>query len=276
MRGCAIPETTRWLVGAIAVVLIGWALAPQAFAQNREAVTFPVDPGTLSGVLFVPSSVPAPAVIVLHTKGPRNAHEPADEDYAAALAREGFVALVVDYLDVAGSKLWAPKIDDELVHVVEQLGVRLEVAGKPIGMVGFSLGTHAVLVSALTPAVKAVVVYYGDYDLRAAKGIRFGPDVKMPIEVAAKVQAPVLMLHGEADNEIPVKYAREMEAALKSAGKTTELVTYPGAYHRFDRGPTSQMNGDTSRDGYVYKIDAAATKDAWARAVAWFKKYLES
>ncbi|MDA8108337.1 MAG: dienelactone hydrolase family protein [Betaproteobacteria bacterium] len=256
--------------GALAAVVF----AAGAAAQDGRAVTLDVRGGTLSGVMFVPAKTPAPAVIVLHTKG-EGKFEPADEKYAAALSAEGFVAVALNYLDVIGnSKLWSPKIDHEIAHVVDELGKRPEVGGKPVGIVGFSLGAHGILVSALDPNVKALVVYYGDYDLRKAKGIHFPPEVKMPIDVAAEVNAPLLMLHGESDNEIPVQLARDMEAALKAAGKTSKLVVYPGAYHRFDRGPNARMRGNTTREGYVYQYDEAATRDAWTQALEWLRKYL--
>ena len=55
--------------------------------------------GKLSAVLFVPEKTPAPGVIVLHP-----AYEPgvkdSDEKYAAALAKDGFVALAPDYLAI--------------------------------------------------------------------------------------------------------------------------------------------------------------------------------
>lgn len=259
---------------AVAAVMTATLQVSQAAAQDRQTVVFPVEGGTLSGVMFVPEKTPAPAVIVLHTKG-AGKFEPADASYAEALAREGFLAVTVNYLDVVGNrKLWSPAIDRELSQVVDLLRERPEVANNPVGIVGFSLGAHGILVSALNPAVKAVAVYYGDYDLRKAKGLSFGPEVKMPIDVAAQVNAPVLMLHGERDDEIPVENARDMDAALKATGKKAELVVYPGAYHRFDRGPAGRMRGDRTREGYTYRYDDAATKDAWRRMVDWFRANL--
>ncbi len=78
----------------------------------------------------------------------------------------------------------------------------------------------------------SVVVYYGACDPRKAKGKQFGPNVKLPIDVVAEVNAPIMLLHGSLDNEVHVEIARDMEAALISAGKQAELVVYPGAYHR--------------------------------------------
>ena len=61
--------------------------------------------------------------------------------------------------------------------------------------------------------------------------------------------------------EIPAADVKEMETALRAAGKTAEFVLYPGAPHAFyaDYRPS-------------YRPEAA--KDAWGRCVAWFDKYL--
>ncbi|HUI44514.1 MAG TPA: dienelactone hydrolase family protein [Nitrospirota bacterium] len=260
------------VVVLIAITVVA-APTPSFSEHNGMTVSFPVEGGTMSGVLFVPARTPAPAVVVLHTKG--LAVEPADVKFAAALAKEGFVAVAVNYLEGAEGRLWAPAIDERLSQVVDLLRERPEVGGRPVGVVGFSLGAHGILVSALIPAVKVVVVYYGAYDPRKAKGKHFGPDVKLPIDVVAEVNAPVMMLHGTLDNEVPVQIARGMEAALKSAGKKVELVVYPGAYHRFDRGPTARMRGNRTRDGFIYQYDETAAKDAWKRTIAWFHTYLD-
>ena len=55
---------------------------------------------------------------------------------------------------------------------------------------------------------------------------------------------------------------KEMEAALKAAGKTAEFILYPDDPHAF--------NADYRQS---YRADAA--KDAWVRCVAWFNKYLK-
>lgn len=265
-----MPQVRRFVIFAIVLALA--STAPAA-AQQRADVTFPVKDGTLSGVIFRPAKTPAAAVLVLHTKG-EGVHEPADEAYAQALAGEGFVAVVVNYLELAGGKLWTPKIDAQLSRVVDLVRERPDAKGLPVGIVGFSLGAHGILVSARNPAVKAVTVYYGAYDARRAKGTQLGPAARTPFEVAAQVGAPVLMLHGDKDNEAPVEIARDMDAALKAAGKKSELVIYPGAYHRFERGPTDRMKGDTNREGFVYRYDDAAAKDAWRRTVAFLRANL--
>jgi len=258
-----------------------WAMcltiSAAAVAETREAVDIPVADGrALLAQLYAPGTGgAAPAVIVLHTKA--GSVEGFDSEYARALAKEGFVALAVNYLHpevTGGTRIWSPGITGDLSKTVEWLQSRPEVAGKPVGTVGFSLGSHGVLLAARQPAVKAVVVYYGAYNPRQIHSLKLPANVRLPIDVAGEVKAPVLMLHGEADDEVPVSDAKAMEAALKNAGKTVQLITYPGAYHRFDRGPVAGMRGDRSAHGYTYRKDNAASEDAYKRTVSWLKKYL--
>jgi carboxymethylenebutenolidase len=129
-----------------------------------------------------------------------------------------------------------------------------------IGVTGFCRGgMYTLLFAAQNSDVKAAVPWYGPIKPAKAAGIR---DVG-PLEVAAKITAPVLGLYGEADQGIPATDVKEMEAALKAAGKTAEFILYPGAPHAF--------NADYRQS---YRPEAA--KDAWTRCVAWFNKYLKA
>ena len=134
-------------------------------------------------------------------------------------------------------------------------------AGRPdrIGVTGFCRGgLYTLLFAGHNREVKASVAWYGQ--LRPTKT----PDVRTvgPLDIVTKINSPVLGLYGEADLGIPVADVKEMEASLKAAGKTADFVIYPGAPHAFyaDYRPS-------------YRPEAA--KDAWARCIAWFNKYLK-
>lgn len=161
--------------------------------------------------------------------------------------------------------------------MVEALVARPEVNGR-VGVVGFSLGAaKAMLLAARQPAIKAAIGYYGVYDLRLLMQHRMREKANfpvMPVDVAADVAAPVLLLHGEWDDETPLDQAEAMRDALRKAGKTVELVVYPKSYHRFDRGPAPRMRGDRSAGGYTYRLNDSARQDAWNRTLAWCRKYL--
>lgn len=164
----------------------------------------------------------------------------------------------------------------DLALAVDYLQARPEVQGRPIGIVGFSLGSKGIQVAARHTGVKAVVSYYGVFNLRilpqATKGLSVYPE--MPVDVAEKIQAPVLLLHGEWDDETPLNQAESMRDALKKGGKVHELVVYPRAYHNFDRGWQGIRPDGRGPEGYTYIRDPKAKEDAWKRTLAWFKKYL--
>jgi carboxymethylenebutenolidase len=129
-----------------------------------------------------------------------------------------------------------------------------------MGVTGFCRGgMYALLYAAYSKEIKACVAWYGQIKPTLSPGIR----TEGPLDVVAKITAPVLGLYGEADLGIPVADVREMEAALKAGGKTAEFIVYPGAPHAFfaDYRPS-------------YRADAA--KAAWSRCVAWFNTYLKA
>ena len=70
--------------------------------------------------------------------------------------------------------------------------------------------------------------------------------------------APVLAIYGEKDTGIPLEQVRKIEKLYKDAGKDIEVHVYPNAGHAFN-----------NPDHGMYVPEAA--KDAWARAVAFFK-----
>jgi carboxymethylenebutenolidase len=129
-----------------------------------------------------------------------------------------------------------------------------------IGVTGFCRGgLYTLLFAAQSADVKAAVAWYGQIKPAKTAGIRTAG----PLDVAARIQAPVLGLYGEADQGIPVADVREMEAALKAAGKTAEFILYPDAPHAFHAD-------------YRPSYRETPAKDAWARCLAWFKKYLSA
>ncbi len=264
----------RWL-GWYFAMLAACLCGPVFASAGSEEVRVPVGEGrVLNGTLFLPSrSGPAPAVLVLHTSG---GLQSADLAYAADLAQAGFVSLAVHYLNPRWEgKFHHPGYIRDLVLVVDYLQARPEVQGRPIGVVGFSLGSKGVLLAARHPGIKAVVSYYGVYDLRILPQTRGRSSYPtMPVDVAAEVGAPVLLLHGEWDDETPLSQAEAMREALLKAGKVVELVVYPKAYHRFERGPVASTSGGRIREGYTYRLDEKAKQDAWTRTLAWFRKYL--
>ena len=124
-----------------------------------------------------------------------------------------------------------------------------------LGIMGFCRGGRNVWhYSTHNPNLKAGVAFYGSLIDKS------DATPKSSIDLASEVKEPVLGLYGEADTGITPDQVKQMEDALKAAGKTAEFHEYPGAPHGFvaDYRPS-------------YRKDAA--EDAWAKMTAWFKKY---
>jgi len=196
------------------------------------------------------------------------------KDVSRRFAKEGFLSLTFEPYAREGGVLHLPNIESvrKVVDLVpdEQVMGDLDALtayakqhpaarADRIGVTGFCRGgMYTLLFAAHSLEVRAGVSWYGQ--LRPAKttGIRTAG----PLDIAAKINCPVLGLYGGEDLGIPVSDVKEMEAALKAAGKTAEFVIYPGAPHAFfaDYRPS-------------YRTEAA--KDAWGRCAVWFNKHLK-
>jgi carboxymethylenebutenolidase len=124
-----------------------------------------------------------------------------------------------------------------------------------LGIMGFCRGGRTVWhYSTHNPNLKAGVAFYGTL-VDKGDGVP-----KSSIELAPDVKEPVLGLYGEADAGIKVEQVKEMEAKMKSLGKTAEFHLYPGAPHGFHAD-------------YRPSYNKAAAEDGWKQLTAWFKKY---
>ncbi|HUG37245.1 MAG TPA: dienelactone hydrolase family protein, partial [Candidatus Limnocylindrales bacterium] len=78
-----------------------------------------------------------------------------------------------------------------------------------------------------------------------------------------KLSGPVLGLFAEKDAFVTPATAREVEAAIKAAGKPVEVHIYPGVDHAF------------FNDENTAAYNKAAADDAWTRTLAHFQKHLK-
>lgn len=125
-----------------------------------------------------------------------------------------------------------------------------------LGAVGFCRGGRAIwLYDAHNPQLKAVVAFYGPLG-----GQPSAIQPKTAGELAPQIHAPLLGLYGGADTGIPVADVEKARDAARAAGKTVETVIFPDAPHGFHAD-------------YRPSYRKAAAEDAWARALAWFKRY---
>jgi len=177
-------------------------------------------------------------------------------------AREGGVLHLADIQDVLKVINAVPdaQVMGDLTAIVAYAKKLPAARADRIGVTGFCRGgLYTLLFAAQSSDVKAAVAWYGQIKPAKTAGIR----TVGPLDLVAQFKAPVLGLYGGADQGIPVADVKEMESALKAAGKTAEFVIYADAPHAFhaDYRPSYREN---------------SAIDAWARCLTWFNRLLKN
>ena len=201
-----------------------------------------------------PGDAPRPAALLLHGAGGFDRQIANNNRYAAQLAAQGIDAYLVYYYSDLDDKMmsngvnvfedrypaWAKLVDDLADYLIAQKNSN----GK-VGLVGFSNGgILATGASTLDPKINAAVIYYGTDP--------------WPLGVKAKRFPPLLVLHGDADQIIPVQNGKELAAEAKAVGAKVDLVIYPGESH-----------------GFGARWDDKNATDAFNRAAAFLKRELQ-
>jgi hypothetical protein len=207
----------------------------------RREVTFTSAGHTLYGYwMRQPGPAARVTVILSHGKGGHLANR-TEWEHAEYLWQSGFDVLTYDYRGFGRSQ---GSSDDEttlaadanaaLAYALSQPGVTLA----RVVSYGHSLGSApAIALAAANPGIRTLVVESGFSNGQAMAetanplGIPVTWLLRQPMENAARiatVTAPVLILHGEADIQIPAWQARELYAAARG---TKELRIEPGAGH---------------------------------------------
>jgi carboxymethylenebutenolidase len=200
-------------------------------------------------------------------------------DVCRRLAKEGYVAIAPDFFARAGDPAplteWSEiaKIVGTATHaqVMGDIGATLgmiargELRGADparIAITGFCWGGLVTwMACAEFAALKAGVAWYGRLARPAAPNALFADNRPFPVEIAARIKAPVLGLYAEKDQSIPLSDVEAMRAALAAAGKAASSIhVYPGTQHGFHAD-------------YREVYDEAAARDGWARMSGFFAQH---
>jgi len=193
------------------------------------------------------------------------------KDICRRLAKAGYLAVAPEIYARQGDAVHAPSVevairianakpDPELYADVDAVVAWAARSGRGdparVGITGFCRGGRQVwMVASQSDRVNAGVAWYGALEAAPSAAMP-----RRPIDVASQLKAPILGLYGAADGGIPVDQVDRMRAALKAAGKTSEIVLYDDAEHGFFAD---------YRGSYQEK----AAQDGWNRMLAWFRKH---
>jgi len=219
-------------------------------------VQFPTNGVTTSAYLSTPKAGKGPGVLVIQEWWGLVGHI---KNVCDRFAAEGFTALAPDMYhgktasepDEAGKLFMALNIaqaEKDLRAAAKYLGGPSSTA--KLGAVGFCMGGQLALFAAtLNPSIGACVNFYGIH-----------PNVKPDY---TKLAGPVLGLFAEMDGFVTPQVAKDTDAAIKKAGKQSEIHIYPGVNHAFFN--------DERADAY----NKAAADDAWRRTLTFFRQHLK-
>jgi len=229
---------------------------PQPATAGRFEVRLPGSGITLGGILYrpeIPSGARRPAIVVLHGWQPSGTNGAlVVEARARRFSEQGYVALAL------AMRGWAPsdgaddcglRQPDDVARAVSWLASQPGVDPARVAINGFSQGGQVSLLAASRNApIRAVVAYFPVTDVARWKTTTTHPEIpgyiqavcepggttpRSPLLQAATITAPVLLVHGDLDMQVPTEQSQLMHDTLAALGRPTSLLLVPGAYHGF-------------------------------------------
>ncbi|MDI1249644.1 MAG: alpha/beta hydrolase [Lacunisphaera sp.] len=223
--------------------------------------------------LYFPLTMPQDrllaAVIIIHGGGFNEGDKgrPREISIGRTLALHGYVGMSINYklAKTKGVATWPQPVYDAKAAVrwLRMNSARLGLDPERIAVIGCSAGGNLAAMLALTgpadefdaaspypavpAAVRCAIDFYGviellDYhDMKMfARSRTEAPELYRrgsPNRYADAHDAPMLIVHGTADETVKVAHSELLAAALAQAGVEHQLVLLPGAPHTFDLEP---------------------------------------
>ncbi len=145
--------------------------------------------------------------------------------------------------DAIHGRLGHVEVEDQLAGV-EFLRQQEWVAADRIGIFGHSYGGYMVLMClaashvfragvAVAPVTDWTLydTHYTERYLGTPEDNPHGYEASSPLPRAADIDAPLLLMHGMADDNVLFTHTLKLVKALQDAARPFELMTYPGAKH---------------------------------------------
>lgn len=220
------------------------------------------DGQTVPAYLTIPNGKPPFPLVVMPHGGPLVGEDVIYDPWSQMLAHYGYAVLQPQYrgshnygLDwyrkaffngsEAGRKMQTDK-DDGAIFLAKQ-GI---VDPDRIAMVGWSYGGYAALVAAIrdpqiyqcvvagaavTDPIMQVNYYRWELD-GTQKDAQLGlwDEAVAPFDEVEKINIPILLVHGDLDQRVPLDHATKYREKLTKAGKTFKYVELDGADHFYN------------------------------------------
>ncbi|MCL4875947.1 MAG: dienelactone hydrolase family protein [Anaerolineae bacterium] len=230
------------LVGLLAVFLL--TMLPASAQEVTQGDVEVMSGGqAYQSYLAAPSEGgPYPGVILIHSfRGLEEGYKTMVDQFAA----EGFVVLAVGWQTFEQSPS-----DDTVKQLVEDsiafLSERDDVDPERLGLTGFCAGgRYTMLLLPQIDALKAGVAWYGfPYNGSPA-----------PADLIGELTAPMLIIHGTADDPSPIADIYRYATSLQEAGAYFELKVYFGEPHGFMLSNSQLRDDEVAQDAYRQMAD---------------------
>jgi dipeptidyl aminopeptidase/acylaminoacyl peptidase len=149
---------------------------------------------------------------------------------------------------VAGDAQWGKSMQDDNDDAAHWMVAQGFADPKRIAIFGYSYGGYAAIVGAIRPnglyrcaipgaGVMELPLFQNRTDISRFLREYQRPSIEglNPMEHAAEVSIPVLLIHGDRDQTVNIEESRKMNAALLSRNKSSRLVTLKDWGHQLNK-----------------------------------------
>lgn len=218
----------------------------------------------------------APVLVFLHGGAWARGERPKSWTGFRRFVEAGYAVVSVQYrlTGVAQAPAAVQDARCAMAWVAREAG-RYQLDPRRIVVMGSSSGAHLALLAGMmdgkadidlpacgpVPRAAAIIDFYGPSDLRpesagrwsspsVTKWIGEGPDAAAlaarmsPVTLVHKGQPPVFIVHGDADDVVPIQSSQLLKAALDRAGVPSEFQIVPGGGHgQFEDDVLARLHG---------------------------------
>jgi alpha-beta hydrolase superfamily lysophospholipase len=207
----------------------------------------PVEAGRHDGLAYTlwlaPGDAPVSGgVVILHGAGScKESHH----DFARRLIGSGLAAIAFDQRGHGESD--GPmdgRVLEDVASIAGVMRAACQAPELPLALRGSSMGGCFAILAAPVVGARAVVAIAPASPAGMRRGLGAGIlqlDADVPAvdaflaaqdlhEAVASLDVPVLLMHAEGDEQVPVEHSRELAGGLRSP--TSRLIVVPGGHHR--------------------------------------------
>ncbi len=252
IRGPKDPGTYYLLTNKSKLTFIGSSfpmIKPENLAKQKFIHYKARDGRKIPAYLTIPHGEgPFPTVVMPHG-GPWSQDYPGYDEWTQVLANNGYLVIQPEYrgsigfgLDhwKAGDKKWGLEMQDDMDDGAEYL-IKKGLADKNrLAMFGWSYGGYAAFVGSMRKnnIYKCTIAGAGVSDMDRISAQLFTSKIQRatvkgvsPIKHVQDVNVPILIIHGDIDQQVNVYHSRAFVKKLKEYNKEYKYVELKGADH---------------------------------------------